>query len=271
MPSRLIFTLLMATCCASPGWTQIPPAPPGAAISHDGYNLTPAYERWSSWIESQKGAVSERALARPEVFESGWSGRPFMTAAFHNDYGRFATSEIRARCAAPPAAECEFLYSRADVPLSRSYGPVPNALDVWMRENFDPALVVRNLREAGKDPGSDLWRVSAEVMFAGAASPQAFLTEHLRVLRLKSRDCPALLAALQTVETQRPVWALDLRGVGEDRPLVPPRPHAQRVFYTLDASVDGAQLNVSGGAVLEPILRPVLNAAYECERASVAP
>lgn len=252
MAFRINFALLFVMGWTSSGWAQVPPAPPppGVTITHDGQDLTVPYQRWAMWIESQKGVVSEQALARPEVIEPGWFTRPIITAAFHNDSGRFASAEVRTNCASPSTSGCEFRYRRADVPLSPSYEPVPNALDVWMRQNFDPELVLHNLREStGESDSTNLWTVPADVMFAGLASPQPILTEHVRIFEVISRDCPALFAALEAVEGERLDLPLDLRGVGRDNPLMPPRPHATRVFYTLSTSVKGEELDLSGGGV----------------------
>jgi hypothetical protein len=272
MVFRITLALLLMAGSTSSAWAQMPPPPPppGFRITHDGQDLTVAYQRWGMWIESQKGAVAEQALARPELIEAGWYAHPIMTAAFHNDFGRFASAEVRSNCRSP-ASGCGFLYRRADVPLSQSYGVSPNALDVWLRENFDPALVLHNLRDtAGGISGANLWRVRADVMFAGAASPQALLNENVRVLQIRSRDCPAFLTALQAIEGQRVEGPLDVPGIGEDRPIPPPRPHATRVFYTLSASVDGEQLDLSGGRALATLLQPVLDAVHECEQASAS-
>lgn len=277
MIDRVLLAMLFAACLTSPAFAQGPPPPVPVPEQFqapvDGYDMAVPYQRWRLWIEAQKGAVTERALIEPDTVEGrGGVGGPLFRVAFNNDIGRLATGEVRVFCTVTPVypdrdrGECSYLYRRADVPAGPGYGGASNPFDLWMRENFDPALVARNLRAAGAAPGDDLWPLRNE-MFVGAASPEAMLTENRRIVRVDSRDCPAFRRAVEAVEQRRLDWTLDLYAVGEDQPRVAPRPHAGTVDYTLNVMIDGQSLTLSGGPALAPLLGPVLDAVYACEQA----
>lgn len=243
----------------------------------EGYSMVVPYQLWRNWIERQKGPVTEQALAQADTFDGRERvGGPLIAVAYHNDYGRFANADVQVYCTIRPVypdrnrGECSYLYRRAEVPISPSYLETSNALDVWMRANFDPALIVRNLRAAGVAPGVDLWGENKETIFDDAPSPQALLTEHLRIVRVDSRECPAFAAAVEALERARPDWILDLFAVGSDDPSRYPGPHATTATYKLNTRIDGQMITISGDGALEPLLRPVTQAAYGCERAQLA-
>lgn len=280
MIDRILLAWLIVVCGWSAVLAQIPPPPPrlpdGIPAVHEGYDMVVPYRRWGMWIETQKGPVTEQALVAPDTVEGRHLvGGPLFTVAFHNDSGRAASGEVRVYCTLMPVypdpdrGDCSYLYRRADVPVSFSYGAAPNAVDVWMRENFDPALVVRNLRAAGVAPGADVWTMRQD-LFAGAPSPQPMLTENRHVVRVDSRDCPAFKTAIDAVERGRLDWTVDLFAVGEDLPMPPPRPHAGRTFYTLNAWIDGGSVVLSGGPALATLLGPVIEAVWNCEQAAAA-
>lgn len=277
MINRILLAWLIALGGSSAGLAQAPPPPPrlpdGIPAVHDGYAMAVPYSRWGMWIEAQKGPVTEQALAAPDTLEGRHRvGGPLFTVAFHNDSGRAASGDVRVYCTLMPVypdrdrGECSYLYRRADVPVGVSYVGPPTAFDVWMRDNFNPSMVVGNLRAAGVAPGGDVWAARQE-MFAGAPSPQPMLTENQRIVRVDSRDCPAFKTAIDTVERRRLDWQLDLFAVGEDLPMPPPRPHAGQTFYTLNAWIDGHNVTLSGGPALATVLGPVIGAVWVCEQA----
>lgn len=276
MRDRLALALLIVLGWGSAVAAQpVPPVfvPAEFQGDHDGYDMAVPYQRWRMWIEAQKGPVTEQALAEPAVIEGLHRiGQPLFTVAFHNDFGRAASGDVQVFCTVVPVypardrGECSYLYRRADVPIAASYRGDPNAFDVWMRENFDPALIVRNLRAAEAPPSANLW-MQGERMFDGAPSPAPMLTENLRIVRVDSRDCPAFQTAVEAVERRTLDWTLDLFAVGEDQPLIAPRPHAGRTTYTLNAWVDGHGVTLTGGPVLAEILGPVIEAVWDCEQA----
>ena len=276
MVDRIVPALLMVLCWTSSSLAQgpIPPVrvPDQFQGVHDGYDMAVPYQRWRMWVEAQKGPVTEQALGEADALEGRQrTGRPLFTVAFHNDYGRVASGDVRVYCTVLPVypdrdrGECSYLYRRADVPLSPSYSGEPNVLDIWMRENFDPAMVARNIRAAGVAPDGDLWMVR-EKMFEGAASPAPMLRENQRIVRVDSRDCPAFQAAVEAVERRRLDWTLDLFAVGEDLPMRAPHPHAGQTFYTLHAWVDGYDVTLTGGPTLATVLGPVIEAVWDCEQ-----
>lgn len=281
MAVRFVLALLTAMCAATPGLAQgpIPPVqvPEQFREPVDGYGMMTPYQLWRMWIEREKGPVTEQALAQPDVLEGRQRvGRPLITAAFNNDFGRYATADVQVYCTVMPVypdrnrGECSYLFRWAEVPIQVSYREPANAMDVWMRAHFDPALIVRNLRAADVAPDADLWRVSREAMFEGAASPRPMLTEHLRIGRVDSRECPAFRAAVEAVERARPDWTLDLFAVGGDTPFRVPGPHALTAIYTLNTLVDGQSLTLTGDSALEALAGPVVRAAYDCDQARQA-
>lgn len=278
---RIAFALFAAACLVSPAIAQGPPPPvrvPEAFQTPvEGYGMITPYQMWRFHIEQEKGPVTEQALAQAEVLDGRQRvGKPVFTAAFNNDFGRYASVDLQVFCTRTPVypdrdrGECSYLYRQAGVPLGPGYRDPGNAFDDWMVENFDPALVVRNLRAAGIAPGADLWRENGDVLFDGAASPRQMLAEHLQIIRVDSRECPALRNAVEAVERARLDWTLDLFAVGEDEPFRFPGPHAATATYTLNAWVGGQPLTLTGDGALQSLLGPVLRAAHGCESAQRA-
>lgn len=281
MLDRIALGLLAAVGLVSPAIAQGPPPPvrmPEAFQAPvEGYNMATPYQLWRGHIERQRGPVTEAALAEAAVLDDRRRvGRPLFTAGFNNDFGRYASVDVQVFCTRMPVypdrdrGDCSYLYRRADIPLGPSYRDPNNAFDLWLQENFDPALVVRNLRAAGLSPGDDLWMENREAMFEGAPSPRAMLAGHLRIVRVDSRECPALREAVEAVEQARLDWTLDLFAVGEDERGRFPGPHAITATYTLNVLIEGQQLTLTGDGALQPLLGPVLQAASRCESAQRA-
>lgn len=281
MAVRLVLALLTALWAATPGFAQgpIPPVqvPEEFREPIDGYSMITPYQLWRMWIEREKGPVTEQALAQPDVLEGRQRvGRPLVTAAFNNDFGRYATADVQVYCTVMPVypdrnrGECSYLFRWAEVPIHVSYRDTTNAMDVWMRTHFDPERIVRNLRAADVAPDGDLWRVSREAMFEGTASPRPMLAGHLRIGRVDSRECPAFRAAVEAVEGARPDWTLDLFAVGSDLPFRVPGPHARTATYTLNTLVDGQWLTLTGDGALGVLVGPMVRAAYSCDQARQA-
>lgn len=278
MLDRVALALSLALGAVSPAIDQGPPPPvrvPEAFQTPvEGYSMATPYQLWRGYIERQRGTVTEQALAEAAVLDDRRRiGRPLFTAGFNNDFGRYASVDVQVFCTHVPVhpdrdrGECNYLYRRADIPLGPSYRDPNNAFDRWLQENFDPALVVRNLRAAGLSPGDDLWMENRDAMFDGAPSPRAMLAEHLQIVRIDSRECPALREAVEGVERARLDWTLDLFAVGEDERGRPPGPRAITATYTLNVLIDGQRLTMTGDSALQPLLGPVIRAASSCESA----
>jgi hypothetical protein len=87
------------------------------------------------------------------------------------------------------------------------------------------------------------------------------------MVRLNSKDCPGLGAAIEAIESRRLDWRVDLLGVGTDQKLADLQPHAEWVSYTMSLiTPDGGRARLEGrGGALARLVEPVLAAADQCE------
>jgi hypothetical protein len=165
-----------ALLAAGPAGAQVPPppapTPPELAQRIDGYDLAPLFQIWRSWVEEQKGAVTEALLAGPEQIEGERiNGPPILHIAWYNDFGHSETADIRVYC---PSAlpygvtleSCHYRLRRAGVPLgAASYGQ-GNPLSRWMQASFDAHRVAARLRALALPPETNWWQGDRARIFA---------------------------------------------------------------------------------------------------------
>ncbi|HTU12586.1 MAG TPA: hypothetical protein VMG08_16975 [Allosphingosinicella sp.] len=254
------------------------PVPASARAPIDGYDVARLYQFWRGWVEFNKGAAADALLAEPEAVDGERAfGEPLLRFTKHHDFGPFLTGEIRLYCREgadrrPVRATCHYRLRRAYV--DHEAGPYrgDNPVARWTRESFDGARLVRRLREAGLGPETPWWSANLHRFFDVLPSPVPMLTANATVVRLDSRDCPAMARAIAALETSRVNWRLDLYGVGADSPVEPIAPHAVWTEFTLRILAERAGVTISGGGGrIERLAAPVLAAADACERARQRP
>jgi hypothetical protein len=262
---------------ASAGGQPPPPVltPPELDRPYEGYDLRTPYQLWRYWIESQKGPVIEALVAEPETLpDEGAFGRPLITFKAFGDMGHFVSGDVRTYCKRKPPHDfdrdnCHFVVRRVFVPVdAASYG-TENPVSTWMRQNFGPETLARRLKTAGFATDTNWWTADRQKMFAQQPSPADILKSQAKVVRVDSRDCPALAKAIDAMETKRLDMPVDFWSVGPKGELVAPRPHATRWLYTLDLIVAGQFLTLEGdGALVTDIVNPVFDAANACAQAA---
>lgn len=272
LPVLISGSLAWASAAAAQGPIPPLPVPEYLQESVEGYSMAVPFQKWGHWVERQRGAAIEAALAQRPVLEGERQiGRPLLSVAYHGDLGIIAMGEIRVFCpqawvARSPAEICHYLYrlgsARKDATL---FGSSENEVSRWTWENFNPALVVAALKEAGIAPGADLWRVDGPTLFATHPSAVAMLGAHLQIVTVDSRDCPALHEAVQLMDRSQVAWRTDFMAVGHDDWPRAPNPHAVTASYTLEIFAGGGQVTLKGdGEGLRNIVNPALQAAARC-------
>jgi len=256
-----------------------PPAPTPPALRQpvDGYDLLIPWQLWIYWVEGQKGAAADALLADAETIEGERAvGPPILRFTKTEDFGHFLTGEVRVYCRAKPphgfeAGSCHYRLRRAYVPLAAGPFKGDNPVAKWTRDNFDAARLTRHFRETGIAPGADWWRIDRAKLFATMPSPAQVLTENATVVRLDSRDCPAMGAAIEALDGKTASWRMDMLAVGRDGESTPPAPHSVMTEYSLTISAPGraGRVTIKGaGDEIESLVAPVLDAADACEKAA---
>jgi hypothetical protein len=248
------------------------PSPPALDNPVDGYDLRTAYQLWWFWIEGQKGAVIDGLLAEPEAIAGERPiGPPFLRVALSHDFGHYLSIEIRTYCKTEGRFDyargtCHYVLRRASVPGAvAGYGADPR-LSAWMDQTFDAPALAKHLRASGLPPQTHWWSADRATIFSAMPSAAPVLKERAEVVRLDSRDCPAMAKAVVALDKTRLDVPLDLLAVGTDHKPTAPPPHAVTAIYTLKPLVDGGYLTLEGnGRALEKIALPVLRAAETCE------
>lgn len=266
--------LLLLACSAAVSTAAAPPPPPvypnDLPQTLDGYPLGVVYSRYSFWIEGQKGAVIDAMMAEPADV-AGY--RPQFAApisfTIHSDYGHARSGDIRSYCRVADEtrvdrSDCQFVFRTVAIPAAAidRTGPVGR----FMRETFNPAVVVATMKENAIAPDADLWRADGHKIFGTLPSPAALLRANAKVETIVSRQCPAMQRALEAIEGQTLPQRIDIPLIGEDGPVPPPRPHAARREDRLTFVADGGSMTVTSWRVLEPLLGPVYAAADACLR-----
>ncbi|KRA74636.1 hypothetical protein ASD89_10035 [Caulobacter sp. Root656] len=257
---------------------QPPPpilSPPELDKPYDGYDLRTPYQLWRYWVENQKGPVTEALMAQPDSLpDEGAFGSPLITFKAFGDMGHFLTGDLRAYCRRKPPYDfdrdnCHYVLRRATVPVAAASYGTENGLSTWTRQNFGPEKLARHLKAAGFAPDIDWWiAADRQTMFAEQPSPAALLKSQARVVRVDSRDCPALAKAIGAMETRRLGLPVDFWAVGPKGVLDPPPPHATQWLYVLNLIVAGHAVTVEGDhALMSDIVDPVFKAAQACEQA----
>jgi len=274
--ARLASILFAASLAATGSAAPPPPAPVPERLRApvDGYDVGPLYQMWRGWVESNKGPAADALLAEPEAIEGEHNfGEPILRFIKYNDFGHFLTGEIRVYCRPNPdwrpvRRTCHYRLRRAYVPHDAAPYEGDNPVARWMRDSFDAPRLVRRLREAGLGPETDWWQANARRFFDVLPSPVPMLMENAIIVRLDSRDCPAMARAIAALENQRIDWRLDLYGVGQDGPVAEIAPHAVWTETTLRIRAERGGVAISGvdGRVAR-LAAPVLDAAAACERA----
>jgi hypothetical protein len=103
-------------------------------------------------------------------------------------------------------------------------------------------------------------------LFTPLPSAVQVLKDKAQVVRLDSRDCPAMAKAVAAVDGARLDLPIDLLAIGKDAPLKPPRPHDVTVTYTLTVRAEDGLVTLEGGRLLHRLVEPILDAADACER-----
>lgn len=270
----LVIALAPAVALAAPP----PPPPPVEALRQpvDGYDLQRPFGIWRYWVEGQKGAAVDSLLAEPEVIEGEVAyGAPILRFTKHNDFGHFLTGEIRVYCKpkTPRGIQpesCHYRLRRAFVAMGAvAYGP-DNPVSQWTRETFVSSQMAGRLRAAGFGPETDWWMADRARLFATMPSAVPILKDNATLLRLDSRDCPALAQTVEALEGRLLRLKLDFLQVGEDATGEPPRPHAVHVVIALRIMVPGSSFPVlleGSGEMFERLSSPVFDAADACEKA----
>lgn len=276
---RLAATIaLLALSAASSAWGQGPPppilTPPALEKPVEGYDLRTPYQLWRYWVESQKTPVIEALVAQPDASpEAPALGRPLIRFKAHGDMGLVMAGDLRSYCKRTQPygfdrASCRHVMRRITIPVAAaSYGD-DNPLSIWTRENFGPERMARHLKAAGFAPDTDWWMSDRTRMFEGQPSPAEVLRQAARIERADSQDCPAMAKAIAEIETKRIDAGVDFWTLGPETKLVPPRPHAAQWTIAIEFLVNGRWATLeSDGALLDPIVGPVLDAGEACMRA----
>ncbi len=271
----LLLAALPAPALAQFGAPPPPiPSPPEFDQPIDGYDMRTPYQLWRYQIEAQKGAAADDLLAAPETIAGErLAGAPLLRVTSHNDFGHYMTLQIQAYCTPMGAygfdpATCHYVLRRAFVPAEvAGYGADP-ALSQWMRQAFDAPALAKHFHELGLAPNTDWWFADRAAMFSAMPSAVPMLKAHATIVRLDSRDCPAMAKAIGDVDGARLDQSIDLMAVGPDRKLEAPAPHATRAIYALRTNLDGGPLTLEGAApALRSLVGPILDAADACETA----
>jgi len=232
------------------------------------------YHLWRSWVESQKGPVTETLLNQPDEVEGLEPLGLLLRFKKHNDFGHYLTGEIRGYCRAAPdgysplPGTCRYLLRRAYVPLGAEDYDATSPVSEWTQANFDAPALARHFRAIGLGPGTDWWLVGRDKLFAAAPSPREVLAANAVVVRLDSVECPEMGKAIEALEGKPVDAVIDLTTVGNDENLIPPAPHAVIADYTFYLRAGGDLLRMEGsrGPVAEMAM-PILDAADRCEQA----
>ncbi|WP_447757287.1 hypothetical protein [Sphingopyxis fribergensis] len=266
--------LLLLACGAAVSTAAAPPPPPvypdDLPRTLEGYDLGVVYSRYSFWIEGQKGAVIDAIIAEPANV-AGYRPQFVAPVSFttHADYGHVQSGDIRSYCRVADAtqvdrSDCRFVFRTVTIPAAAIDRTGP--LGLFMRESFDPAVVVASMKASGIAPDADLWRADGHQIFGALASPAKLLRDNARVETVDSRQCPAMQRALEAIEGQALPQRIDIPLIGEDGPVPPPRPHAAQRDDKLTFVADGGSMTVTSWRALEPLLGPVYAAADVCLR-----
>jgi hypothetical protein len=265
---------------ASGAWGQGPPppvlTPPELEKTYDGYDLRTPYQLWRYWVENQKGPVIEALTAEPDASpDDPVVGRPLIRFRGSGDMGLVVAGDLRAYCRRklPYGFDnCRHVMRRVTIPIdAASYG-TENPLSTWTRQNFGPERLAARLKAAGFAPDTNWWMADRARMFDGQPSPAEVLRRAAKVERVDTRECAAMAKAIEEMETKRIDGAVDFWTVGSETRLVPPRPHATRWLFTVEMLVGGRPVTLeSDGAVVDPIIGPVLDAGETCMRAKTQP
>ena len=250
------------------------PVPDGLAAPVDGYDLREPFQIWRAWVEAQKGAATQALLSQPETVAGHEPiGEPIIRFEKYNDFGLFLTGEIRSYC--PRTANGGIRSESCHYRLRRAYvsddggGYDDNPVARWTREAFDAPRLAAHLRVLGLPANTDWWRADRAQMFAVLPSAVPMLMQNATVVRMDSRECPALQQALRHIQTQRISLDVDLPTVHPDQRVTGPPPHAVRIVYTLRSLASAADEGVTirgNGSMLREMIHPVLDAADACER-----
>jgi hypothetical protein len=270
----LVIALSPAAARAAPP----PPPPPVEALRQpvDGYDLQRPFGIWRYWVEGQKGAAADTLLAEPELIEGEVAyGAPILRFTAHNDFGHFLTGEIRVYCKPkhPRGSQpgtCHYRLRRAFVAMDAvAYGP-DNPVSQWTRETFVSSQMAGRLRAAGFGPETDWWMADRARLFATMPSAVPILKDNATLVRLDSRDCPALGRTVEALEGRLLRLKLDFPWIGEDATGEPPWPHAVQIVIALRIMVPGSSTPVlleGSGEMFERLSSPVFAAADACEKA----
>jgi hypothetical protein len=240
----------------------------------DGYDMRAPYQIWRFWIERQKGRAVDALLAEPETVPGEVGGALLLRfKKFDYDFGHFLTGEIRVYCKTKGTDDvdrstCRHRLRRAYVAHSADPGGGDNPVSRWRERNFDAAKLAAHFRALGLGPKTDWRRIDRERMFAALPSPVPMLIENATVVRLDSRECPAMSARIRALEGTAIDWRLDFAGTGRDRKVRPVWPHSVWIEYELELiTPEGGEGRVGGrGPDLDRLVGPILKAADECEK-----
>ena len=278
---RIAATLTAVTLSmlsASTSGAQPPPpalTPPELDNPYDGYDLRTPYQLWRYWVEGQKGPVTQALMAEPDTLpDEGAFGRPLITFKAFGDLGHFLTGDLRAYCRRKPPHDfdrdnCHYVLRRAFVPAAAASYGTENPLSTWTRQNFGPETLAKRFKAAGVAPDINWWFADRQALFARQPSPAVVLKSLAKVIRVDSRDCPALAKAIDAMETRRLDLPADFWAVGPKGQLVAPAPHATQWLYALNLMAAGHAVTVEGdGPQVTDIVNPVFDAAQACEQAA---
>lgn len=158
---------------------------------------------------------------------------------------------------------CHFRFRFASVPDLTVGGSQPNPVSNFMREAFDPQGLVRHLKASGVGPETDWWRADPRLLFAGMPDPLRILVANTLVQVADSRDCPALVRALEAADQRPFTTRMDFDGVGRDDRGGPPAPHAAYTTYWLNINAPGvmgaSRIEGAGDEIanhLLPVIKP---------------
>lgn len=270
---RRIGLLLAAWGTAVSAAATLPPPPvypDDLPRTLDRYALPVLYSRYNSWIERQKGAAIDAVMAEPADV-AGYRRQFAAPISFklHSDYGHVQSGSISGHCrivseTAVDRGDCLFLFRSVSVPAAAI--AQNNPVGRFLRATFDPAAVVASLKANGIAPDADMWRVDGRLMFGALPSPARLLRDNAKTETVDSRECPAMLRALEAIEGQTLPQRIDIPLIGEDGEVPPPRPHAAMREDRLTFVADGGTMTVTGWRTLEPLLGPLYAAVQTCLR-----
>lgn len=273
LPRHAFPIALLALCAIGGAALAAPPppprpgsGPPGSESVIEGYNMRVFYGGWRTFIDQRKGDATRAVLASPEALPGEQaSGAPLLGVDVSWEAGT-ERSDLRRYCDAAAPTRCHYRFRWAVVDHELIDESRPNPPADFMREAFDPAVVVARLKELGYPPTSNWGPPSMARVYEALPDPVPMLIANTTVRVVDSRTCPGLLAAIEAADPRPLTSRRDFPGLAEDRREAPP-PHAAYATYWLSIPPKGggeAVLVRGSGPALESHVRPILEAAASC-------